>query len=390
LPHWCWPWSCWCSNLPEKPMKYFLIAGEASGDLHASNLMRELFKHDPAAEFRFMGGDLMEGVAPGLVMHYRETSYMMLDVLLHLGKILRNMRKIKSEIRKWRPDAVIPVDYPGFNMRMAKYATSLGLPVHYFISPKVWAWKQRRIKQLKQYTNRLFVILPFEVEYFLRFGMEVEYFGNPLVDGVKHFTDHFEGKDAWKAYAGLDQRPVVALLAGSRVREIEATLPVMLRVAAGNPDYQFVVAGAPSIDPGFYSTYLQGLDVKIVHGETYALLSVAHAGMITSGTATLEAALFHVPQVVVYRTGPMAYALAKRIIKINFISLVNLILGRGLVREIIQDDLYERSEAELSRILEDRDYRQGILDGYREMEGLLGETGVSGRIAARMVELLKE
>ena len=371
-------------------MKYFLIAGEASGDLHASNLMKQLVRHDPAAEFRFMGGDLMEKVSPGLVMHYRETSYMMLDVLFHLRKIFRNMRKIKSEVVQWDPHVVIPVDYPGFNMRIARFASSRGFRVYYYISPKVWAWKQQRVEQLRKFTRKLFVILPFEVDYFRQFNMEVEYFGNPLVDGVTQFMERFVGGDAWKRSHGLDQRPLVALLAGSRKKEIQGILPVMVRIAAQHPSYQFVVAGAPSIDPALYSSYLKGTGIGIVYGETYGLLASATAGVVTSGTATLEAALFKVPQVVMYRTSSLAYAIGKRIVKINFISLVNLILDRGLVKEVLQQNLYEASKQELSRILKEREARERIMKGYREIEKVLGDPGVSERIAKRMVELIKE
>jgi lipid-A-disaccharide synthase len=371
-------------------MKYFLIAGEASGDLHASNLMKALKVADPGAEFRYMGGDLMAGVAPGMVLHYRETSFMLLDVLLHLGKIFRNLGLIKEAIRQWGPDAVIPVDYPGFNMRVARFATGIGSRVYYFISPKVWAWKRRRVHGLKRFTRKLFVILPFEVPFFREYGMEVEYFGNPLADGVREFLQNFEGAGPWKAARGLDDRPVVALLAGSREKEIQRTLPAMVLMAAEHPGYQFVVAGAPSIDPGFYEPWLEGTGVGIVHGETYALLASSVAGVVTSGTATLEAALFGVPQVVVYRTGSLAYALARRIVKVKFISLVNLILNRGLVLEVIQDNLYPEAGAELSRILDDPGHRERILEGYGELGSMLGEHGVTERIATRVVELIEK
>ena len=390
MPHWWWPLSCWCLNFPDRPMKYFLIAGEASGDLHASNLMKELKKHDPGAAFMFMGGDLMAQVSPGLVMHYSETSFMFLDVLLHLGRILRNMRKLKARIRQWHPDVVIPVDYPGFNLRMARFASSEAIQVFYFITPKVWAWKKRRVGILKKYVRRLFVILPFEVGFYDRYHMEVEYFGNPLVDGVKRFLSEFQGPEEWKGSHSLDQRPVVALLAGSRKKEIQRMLPGMVRVAADHPGYQFVVAGAPSMGAGMYSPFLKDTDVRIVHGETYGLLASAFAAIVTSGTATLETALFRVPQVVVYKTGSLAYVIAKRLIKVNFISLVNLILDRGLVPEIIQKKLYERSGGALARILEDEGTRKRLMDGYGQMEGMLGEPGVSDRIAERMVELLSE
>ena len=369
-------------------MKYFLIAGEASGDLHASNLMKELLVADPQAEFCYMGGDLMQGVADGMVMHYRETSYMFLDVLFHLGKIFRNMRLIKSKILEWKPDVLIPVDYPGFNMRMARFATEHGIRVFYYISPKVWAWKQRRVKSLKKYVNRLFAILPFEVDFFKKFNMEVEYFGNPLVDQVAGFMEQFEGAEAWRMKQGFGNRPLVALLAGSRVKEIETTLPSMLTLAGEHPDYQFVVAGAPSIDSSIYQQYLEGTDVKLIYNETYALLACAKAGLINSGTATLEAALFELPQVVLYRTSKLAYSIAKRLIKIKFISLVNLIYGKKLVEEVIQKDMTNLTRVELNRILNDCNYREEMKEGYRVLKRDLGERGVSQRIGERMIELL--
>ena len=390
MQHWSWHLSCWCSNLHERIMKYFLIAGEASGDLHASNLMKELKRHDPHAVFRFMGGDLMGAVSGGMIVHYRETSYMLLDVVFHLCKILKNMRKLKAGLRTFRPDAVILVDYPGFNLRMARAASRMGLKVFYYISPKVWAWKQRRVKLLEKYTDRLFVIFPFEKEFFQRFQLPAEYFGNPLVDSIRDFKQRFQGAGEWKKAHGMDERPIVALLAGSRKKEIEAILPVMVRVAGNHPEFQFVVAGAPSIDPLFYDPFIRETPVMLVMGETYHLLDSAFAGMITSGTATLEAALFDVPQLVLYRTGYLAYFLAKRMIKVNFISLVNLICGDRLVAEIIQKDLYRRADLELSRLLDDRVYREEILNGYRDIRERMGEEGVSGRIAERMVELIKE
>ena len=371
-------------------MKYFLIAGEASGDMYSSRLMKELIRLDPQAQFRFLGGDLMQQVYPGMVIHYKETAFMMMDVFLHLGKIFSNLRKIKNELVQWEPDVVIPVDYPGFNMRIAKFASKRGMRVYYFISPKVWAWKQRRVKDLKKYTRHLFVIFPFEPAYFKRFAMETEYFGNPLMDGVGQFQRDFKGGDAWKREHGLDERPVVALLAGSRKNEIKGMLPVMAQVAAEHPAYQFVVAGAPSIDPEFYALYLEGSELKIVQGETYALLATAHAGLVTSGTATLEAALFKVPQVVMYRTSAFAYSIGKIVVKIKFASLVNLILNRGLVLEVIQKDLYGQTEAELSRILNDPEHRGKIMKGYEELRMLIGEEGVSERIAGRMIELIKK
>jgi len=371
-------------------MKYFLIAGEASGDLHASNLMKELKKLDPDAEFRFMGGDLMQEVSDGLVMHYRETSYMLLDVFFHLGKIFRNMRKLKAQMADWSPDLFIPVDYAGFNLRIARYARSLNIRVFYYISPKVWAWQERRVKKLRKYSERVFSILPFEVAYFKNLKVPVEYFGNPLVDEVGRFKREFDGADSWRKKHKLGQKPLVALLAGSRKKEIESMLPPMVQVAAEHPGYTFVVAGAPSIEPGFYEPYLEASEVKVVYGETYPLLEAATAGLITSGTATLEAALFDLPQAVLYKTRAWAYHLVKPLIKINFISLVNLIFGKQLVLEIIQKDLYTRSKLELARILEDEEYRKAMKAGYKTLRAALGEEGVSARIAGKMVEFLKQ
>ena len=389
MPHWFWHLSCWCSNFHERIMRYFLIAGEASGDLHASGLMKELKRLDCDAGFRFMGGDLMGAVSEGMVMHYRETSYMLLDVVFHLGRILRNMRRMRSEMKAFRPHAVILVDYPGFNLRMARTASRMGLRVFYYISPKVWAWNQRRVRVLKRYTDRIFVIFPFEQEFYRRFRMQVEYFGNPLVDAVADFKKRFRGTGQWKRKHGMDEKPLVALLAGSRKKEIEAMLPVMVRVAGNYPGFRFVVAGAPSIDPGFYQPFIRGTPVKLVQGETYELLDSAFAGMITSGTATLEAALLEVPQVVLYKTGWPAYFLAKRLISVNFISLVNLIYGDRLVEEIIQTDLYRRAGREMSRLLNEQDYRARMLKGYREIREKLGREGVPGRIAERMMQILK-
>lgn len=370
-------------------MKYFLIAGEASGDLHASNLMKGLLMADPHAEFCYMGGDMMEAVSPGLVMHYRETNYMMADVLLHLPRIFRNMRLIKRKIVEWMPDVLIPVDYPGFNMRMARFASGQGIRVFYYISPKVWAWKQRRVHSLKKYVNRIFAILPFEVDFYRQFDMEVEYEGNPLVDQVAGFKEEFEGEEEWRRKHKLDKLALVALLCGSRIKEIETTLPSMLILAAENPEFQFVVAGAPSMDHSIYERYLSGTDVKIVYNETYALLACSKAALVTSGTATLEAALFEIPQVVLYRTSLLAYNIAKRLIKINFISLVNLIYGKKLVEEVIQKDLTGRTRAYLELILKDDLYRSRMQEGYRQMKPGLGERGVSQRIGERMIELLK-
>jgi len=366
-------------------MKYFLIAGEASGDLHASALMRALRKEDPAAEFRYMGGEGMEAVSPGMVMHYKETSYMMLDVLFHLRKIFRNLALVKKQIAEWKPDVVIPVDYPGFNMRILRFAARKGFRVYYYISPKVWAWKQRRVKDLRRHASRVFVIFPFEVEWFAGKGMEVSYLGNPLMDGRSEFIRNFSSEQ-WKREQGLDQRPLVALLPGSRRSEIKGLLPVMLDIARAHPESQFVVAGAPSMPVEFYAPLLNSSGVKLIHDSTYALLASAQTALVTSGTATLETALFKVPQVVMYRTSSLAYSIAKRLIRVKHISLVNLILDRPLVREVIQKKLLDGTREEFERIHGDGTPRQAILSGYEELGTALGESGVSHRIAVEMIK----
>lgn len=370
-------------------MKYFLIAGEASGDLHASNLMKALKDVDPGAEFRFMGGELMSEVGGERILHYRETAYMLADVFLHLRKIRRNMRRVRREVLAWKPDVLVPVDYPGFNLPLARFVARRGIRVFYYISPKVWVWNRGRIRLIRKYVDQLFSILPFEKEFFRGHRIDVEYFGNPLVDQVEAFHRDFEGEKAWRMRNELDERPIVALLAGSRIREIEGTLPAMLEVAGRYPDHQFVIAGAPSMNREDYAPLLLGSGVKLIFGQTYALLECARAGLVTSGTATLEAGLFGLPQVVLYRASPFWYRFGTLVINLGFISLVNLILGRESVRELIRKDLAGAAGDELKRLLGDDTYRSRMTGDYHELRGSLGDEGVSQRIAHRMLELIQ-
>ncbi|MFZ5941364.1 MAG: lipid-A-disaccharide synthase [Bacteroidota bacterium] len=363
-------------------MRYFIIAGEASGDLHASRLMKAIIKEDPAAVFRFQGGDLMAGVAEGLFRHYGESSFMLLEVLLHLRTILKGMRQVRNELLLFRPDLVILVDYPGFNLPMARFGKKHSFRIFYYISPKVWAWKKGRISKIRRDVDRLFVIFPFEVEYFRMRGVEVEYTGNPLVDAVC--------EPAGEPALPDDDRPVVALLAGSRKQEIRRMLPLMLRVAGHFPTCRFVVAGAPSVDRSYYEQFLSGSEAELVMNRTYALLKQSFAAVVTSGTATLETALLNVPQVVVYRMGSLTYLIGRMLLKIRFISLVNIILDRALVKEYIQTRLEERITDELGRLLTDPDYRVDMKKGYAELKAMLGEPGGSERTGKRMVELLVE
>ncbi|MDR1259161.1 MAG: lipid-A-disaccharide synthase [Tannerellaceae bacterium] len=366
-------------------MKYYLIAGEASGDLHASDLMAELKKEDPSADFRYLGGDLMQAVGGRLVGHYRRMAFMGVGpVLLHLPEILRNMRMCREDIRRYRPDVVILVDYPGFNLKIARFVkTELNIPVCYYISPKIWAWKRYRIRDIRRYVDRMLCILPFEEDFYRSLGYPVDYVGNPSVDSVARYR-HEAG-----APASAPGAPVIALLAGSRRQEIKDNLPAMLEAASAyGRDYRLVVAGAPGIERSYYDLFTGGRpDVTVVSGETYALLCQSRAALVTSGTATLEAALFRVPQVVCYRT-PLAWLtgfIFRRFFHTPYISLVNLIAGREIVRELFADRFsVDAIGSELGRILGDSDYRNRMLGGYDEVAGLLGEPGAARR-AARLL-----
>lgn len=377
-------------------MKYYLIVGEASGDLHASHLMAALKEEDPQAEFRFFGGDLMAAVGGTLVKHYRELAYMgFIPVLLHLRTIFANMKLCKRDIEAWQPDVLILVDYPGFNLGIAKYVHArTRIPVYYYISPKIWAWKEYRIKNIKRDVDQLFSILPFEVEFFEgKHRYPIHYVGNPTVDEVTAFrASYTEPSDGFARANGLSSRPIIALLAGSRKQEIKDNLPDMLRAAAAFPDHQLVLAGAPGISPDYYRRYVGDAQVTVLFGKTYPLLQHARAALVTSGTATLETALFRVPQAVCYHTpmGKVIAFLKRHVLKVKYISLVNLIAGREVVRELVADTMtVEQVRQELERLLHDEEYRRRMLEGYDRMADRLGEAGAPRRAARRMVELLR-
>lgn len=376
-------------------MKYYLIVGEASGDLHASNLMKAIKQCDKAAQFRFFGGDLMSAVGGERVKHYRELAYMgFIPVLLHLRTILTNMERCKKDIVAWNPDVLILVDYPGFNLSVAEYIhKNTEIPVYYYISPKIWAWKEYRIKNIKRDVDELFSILPFEVDFFAAHNYKINYIGNPCVDAVDAFLKgDVEERDDFLASASLPDKPIVALLAGSRKQEIESNLPLMLQAMEDYPEYQAVIAGAPGIDRDFYAPYI-GAGANIIYGATYRLLKHSCAALVTSGTATLETALFRVPQVVCYAT-PMArlYSWLKRhFLKVKFVSLVNLIAGREVVRELVAADMcLDNVKSELGKILPDTKERAAMLKEYDRMIDILGAAGASERAAAIMVRMLKE
>lgn len=378
-------------------MKYYLIVGEASGDLHASHLMKALLKEDPKAEFRFFGGDMMSAVGGTRVRHYRELAYMgIIAVLLHLRTILRNMAFCKRNIVEWRPDAVILVDYPGFNLKIAKFVHEhTKIPVYYYISPKIWAWKEYRIKEIKRNVDELFSILPFEVPFFeQKHHYPIHYVGNPTAEEVRQFSAAYNvSGEEFRREHELDERPIIALLAGSRKQEIAGNLPQMIAAARGFGGYQLVLAAAPGIDAELYDAFIGGSDVHVVRGETYALLSHADTALVTSGTATLETALFRVPQVVCYNTAlPKLVGFLRRLVlKVKYVSLVNLIADREVVPELVANTFSEANIAEqLKRLLPDGAARREMLEGYEEVWRKIGEDSPSERTAKEMVLKVKK
>ena len=370
-------------------MRYYIIAGEASGDLHASNLIKGLKAEDRQAEIRGWGGDLMWEAGAEIVRHYKDTAIMgFITVLKNLGKIKANIRLCCEDIQTWNPDVVILVDYAGFNLRIARFAKNAGLKVFYYISPKLWAWNTGRVKKIKKYVDRMYTIFPFETEFYRQYDYTVQYGGNPLVDAITERPFREETFEAFVQAHRLTGKPIIALLAGSRKQELKYVLPVMLRMTGHFPEYEFVIAGAPSMTDADYAPYVGDLPVRILYGETYRLLSQAKAALVTSGTATLETALLRVPQVVCYsgEGGRLSYFLFKHLVKVKYISLVNLIFGREVVKELMMQHLSEKNVVnELSRILYSERDREKMLRNYDEVIRRLGAPGASGRFA-RMME----
>lgn len=362
-------------------MKYYLIAGEASGDLHASNLMLALKKEDPEAEFRFWGGDLMQEAGGTLVKHYRELAFMgFIEVIANLRTILKNIKICKEDILEYKPDTIIFIDYPGFNMRIAKWAKELKLSTQYYISPQIWAWKENRISAIKRDVDEMYVILPFEKEFYEeKHHFPVHFVGHPLLDAIakKEIVD----EDKFRKEHHLDNRPIIALLPGSRKQEISKMLETMLSITDDFKEYQFVIAGAPSQDPEFYKPFIKKKNVHLVMNRTYDVLSLSTAALVTSGTATLETALFKVPEVVCYKGSTISYQIAKRVVDLDYISLVNLIMDKEVVTELIQKDFNsKRLKEELNKILKS-DHRQTIFESYFELERKLGGAGASQKTA---------
>ena len=388
-------------------MRYYLVAGEASGDLHGSNLIKGLKMEDPQAEFRCWGGDLMAAEGAHLVRHYKESAIMgFVEVLLNLKKLLGNLSECKRDIIEYDPDVLILIDYPGFNFRIAEFAKKRGIKVFYYIAPKVWAWKEKRVHKLQKFVDRLFIIFPFEIEYFKKWNINAIYRGNPLLDSVDNFKYAGESGEEFCQRCNIaTDKPIVALLAGSRRGEIGYLLPRMARIIEKYPQCQFVLAGAPATETGIYKSILDkfGLklvlkdeplakenEVKLLKGETYSILKHAKAAIISSGTASLEAALIGTPQVVCYGGNEISYRIAKYFVKLNYISLANLIMDAGLFKELIQHDCTpELIMQELNRLLDDNEYRQKMMDNYAEVRRILGGKGASAKVAKAMIEELQ-
>lgn len=373
-------------------MKYYIIAGEASGDLHASNLMKSLREKDRKAQFRCWGGDLMEEQGGVIVKHYRDLAFMgFAEVISNLKTILANIRFCKHDIQEYKPDALILVDYPGFNLRIAEFAHQSGLRVYYYISPQVWAWKQSRVHKIKKYVERMFVILPFEKPFYERYDYEVDFVGHPLLDMIDQLPEN--DPVAFRKQHGLSDKPLVALLPGSRKQEIRKMMRVMLTVIPHFAAYEFVVAGAPGIEKAYYDSIISESGVKFVQGKTHNLLQNSFAALVTSGTATLETALFGVPEVVCYRGSFISYQIARRVIDrsvIKFISLVNLIMDKEVVKELIQDELTTKNLVQqLTRITSDQPAREKQLADYAALAEKLGGGGASEKTAGLILNFLQ-
>lgn len=374
-------------------MKYYIIVGEASGDLHGSNLMKGILKADPKAQFRFWGGDRMAevGGVENLVKHYKQTSFFgVTEVLKNLRTIFSQLDECKRDLIAFAPDVLICVDYPGFNFKVARFAHGKGVRTFYYISPKVWAWKERRVERIRKYVDKLFIIFPFEIDYFKQKGIEALYEGNPIMDSIAQTLAQVPSREEFCKQNGLSNEPIVALLAGSRASEVKRNLAFMTALAERFPEHQFVVAGVSWLDRGLYDKFLAGSRVKFVTDQTYGLLRYAEGAVVCSGTATLETALIGTPEVVCYRMDEFSYRVARAFVKIGFISLVNIIMKREVVRELIQHDMtVENAAAELKAIMKGGEKHDRMMTDYAELQAVVGGEGASDRFAARMVAILK-
>ena len=378
------------------PKKIYIIAGEASGDLHGSNLLKELIKQNENLQnfdFRFWGGDKMaKTLNKAPVKHIKDLAFMgFIEVLLNIKTILNNIKFCKNDIANFQPDALLLIDYPGFNLRIAEWAKSKGIKIYYYISPSVWAWKESRVYKIKKVVDKMYVILPFEKAFYEKFNYSVEYFGHPLLDAINEFKENYlPEKSNMRSEYGLTSNPIIAILPGSRKQEIRLKLPVMLEAVKDLKDYQIIIAGAPNLSPSYYNEFIQNPLVKIVHNKTYELLANSEAAIVTSGTATLETALLETPQVVCYKTSSISYSIAKRLVKIKFISLVNLIMDKEVVKELIQNDCTPiKINEELNYILEGGKNRNKVIKDYKEMKVILGDGGASKKIAQSLLKTIQ-
>ena len=373
-------------------MKYYVIAGEPSGDLHASNFMKELKQADHKADFCFLGGDLMERVAGRKpTIHIRKMAFMgFVDVVKNLGKISENFKIVKKDILQYKPDVLILVDYPGFNLRMAKWAKKSGLKVFYYISPTVWAWKENRVEKVKKYVDKLFVIFPFEEAFYKKHEYQVHFVGHPLMDEIEERRKNLLSREEFLQKNGFSPKPLIAVLPGSRKQEIERMLDIMLDVIKDFPDHEFVIGGAGHLPKDLYSKALSK-NIKVVFDQTYELMSYAEAGVIKSGTSTLECALFNLPEVVCYKGGQFSYMIARQLVKVNYISIVNLIMDKPVVKELIQGEMTSKTiSAELKELLNNSEYRNRILSDYKELQAKLGGAGASKRLALAIYNNLNQ
>lgn len=367
-----------------------MIAGEASGDLHGANLMKALLTENSTIDFRFWGGDLMQKTAGKPVKHIQELAFMgFVEVLLNLKTILTNIQFCKQDILKYKPDAIVLIDYPGFNLRIAEWAKSQNIKVYYYISPQVWAWKQNRVHKIKRFVDEMFVILPFEKNFYQKFDFDVEYVGHPLLDAIEQYKETEFSPQTFREKWNLGEKPVIALLPGSRKQEVNVKLPIMLKALKGMDQYEFIIAAAPSLDESFYAPLIAGSNIRIIYDATYDILGISEAALVTSGTATLETALLNVPEVVCYKGSPISYVIAKKLIKIKYISLVNLIMDREVVVELIQSECNEkRIREELNLIIEGGTRRQGVLESYQELRNILGGGGASKQVARSLLKTI--
>lgn len=372
-------------------MNYYIIAGEASGDLHASNLIKNLKKFDQESSFYGWGGDLMIQQGVKVSKHIRELAFMgLVEVIANLKTIKKNFKDCKQEILDVKPDVLILVDYPGFNLRLAKWAKQNGFRIFYYISPTVWAWHQSRVEQVRAYIDKMFAILPFEKSFYKKFNIDVEYEGHPLLDAISDFRKTKLSREEFCRKNSLSEAPIIAIVPGSRKQEIKRKLPIMLSVVKDFPSFQFVITGAPAIDNKFYELFTKGYQVPVLFNQTYSIFEYSHSAIVASGTASVEAALFEVPQVVCYKTAALTFFLAKRFVKVKYISLVNLILERLAINELLQNSLTRNNIILELKSINEGDKRTKLLEDYKLFISMLGNEGASERVALKMIDLLKK